>query len=121
VPSHEDELRRAPIAGVESSNGSVVVRLAGELDLYNAEQVKTALQEAAARRPERLVVDLAGVSFVDSTALAVLIDARRRLQGQAAFRLAAPGHEVRRALEISGLDRHLPVHASVDDALRSTI
>jgi anti-sigma B factor antagonist len=102
---------------VEESNGRVIVRLAGEIDLYNADVVRKTLVESAERRPERLVIDLAEVSFIDSTALGVLIEARTRLPNQRAFLLAAPALETKRALEISGLDRHFEIHETVDAAL----
>jgi anti-sigma B factor antagonist len=67
------------------------------------------------------VVDLAEVEFIDSTALGVLIEARSRFANRKAFVLAAPGLETRRALEISGLDRHFSVHDTVDDALEAQV
>jgi len=67
-----------------------------------------------------LVVDLAEVTFVDSTALGVLIEARSRMEDRSRFRLAAPGLETRRALEVSGLDRHFVVHETVAGALDPT-
>ena len=88
----------------------------GELDLYNADDVRAALNQAIDASPERIVVDMAEVDFVDSTALGVLIEARSKL-GRAGLVLAAPQLETRRTLQVSGLDRHLPVHDSVDDAL----
>lgn len=109
-------LREPPVRGVESVNGSVVVHLAGELDLYNAEEVRGALAEAIASSPERVVVDMAAVEFVDSTALGVLIEARAKLGGSG-LALAAPQLDTRRTLQVSGLDRHLPVHDTVADAL----
>jgi anti-anti-sigma factor len=109
-------LREPPVRGVEQQNGSVVVRLAGELDLYNADDIRVALRQAIDSGPERIVVDMAEVEFVDSTALGVLIEARAKL-GRPGLVLAAPQLETRRTLQVSGLDRHLPVHDSVDDAL----
>jgi anti-sigma B factor antagonist len=64
-----------------------------------------------------VIVDLGAVEFVDSTALGVLIEARTRLANRRAFLLAAPQLETRRALEISGLDRHFSVHETVPAAL----
>jgi anti-anti-sigma factor len=117
---NEDELRRLreqPVLGVDEVDGAIVVRLGGELDLYNAEQVRAALAGAIAREPARLVIDVTQVEFLDSTALSVLVEARRKLSaGQ--LRLAGPPPDTRRALEVSGLDRHLNVHDTVDDALR---
>jgi len=111
----------APVAGVEKRDEAVIVHLAGELDLYNAHAVRETLFELAAGSPERLVVDLSGVEFVDSTALGVLIEARSRLPNRRGFLLVSPGVETRRALEISGLDRHFGVHESLDEALAATV
>lgn len=113
-------LREHPVLEVVEQNGAVVVRLAGELDLYNAEVVREVLSDAAGREPERIVVDLAEVSFLDSTALGVLIEARGQLADRRRFLLAAPGFEARRTLEVSGLDRHFALHETVDGALAAT-
>jgi anti-sigma B factor antagonist len=114
-------LREPPVAGVERNGEAVVVRLAGELDLYNAHEVRVALLQEAARGPERLVVDLSEVRFIDSTALGVLIEARTKLPNRRAFLLAAPAVETRRALEISGLDRHFGVHDTLEEALGASV
>ena len=111
--------REAAVTGVDSRDGAVVVTLAGELDLYNAEEVRRALLEACGLEPEVLVVDLGEVTFIDSTALGVLIEARSRLADRQGFRLAAPGLETRRALEVSGLNRHFLVHDTVPEALEA--
>jgi anti-anti-sigma factor len=116
-----DQLREPPVSAVESLDGAIVVRLAGELDLYNAHEVRDALASAAEKRPERIVVDLANVEFIDSTALGVLIEARTKLENRRAFLLASPGIETRRALEISGLARHFGIHESVDEAVAASI
>lgn len=117
----ETKLNDDPVGGIERRNGAVVVHLVGELDLYNAPEVRRALLELCAEAPERLVVDLAEVDFVDSTALGVLIEARTKLANRSSFMLAAPGLETHRALQISGLDRHLSVHETVDDALDTPV
>jgi anti-sigma B factor antagonist len=114
-----EPLREPPVRGVEEHNGAAVVRLRGELDLYNADDVRSALTAAIAGGAGRIVVDMADVDFVDSTALGVLIEARTKL-GYDGVLLAAPQLETRRTLEVSGLDRHLPVHDSVDGALASS-
>jgi anti-sigma B factor antagonist len=113
--------RDSPVTHVERTERGVVVALAGELDLYNAEDVRAALLECCSGEPERLVVDLAEVSFIDSTALGVLIEARSRLANHRALVLAAPGLETRRALEVSGLDRHFTVRDSTAEALAAEV
>ncbi|HVU79513.1 MAG TPA: STAS domain-containing protein [Gaiellaceae bacterium] len=109
-------LREPPVRGMEQVNGSFVVHLGGELDLYNAEEVRGALAQAIEASPQRIVVDMENVEFVDSTALGVLIEARSKL-GRDGLALAAPRLDTRRTLEVSGLDRHLPVHDTVAEAL----
>ena len=109
-------LREPAVRRVEQRDGAVVVALAGELDLYNAEEVRVALAAVIDGGAQRVVVDLGEVAFVDSTALGVLVEARSRL-GADRLRLAAPQPETRRTLQVSGLDRHLSVHDSVGDAL----
>jgi anti-sigma B factor antagonist len=83
--------------------------------------VREALISACEESPDRLVVELSGVNFIDSTALGVLIEARTRMDNRRGFLLAAPGLETRRALEISGLDKHFTVHESLDDALAASL
>ena len=111
-------LREPPVRAVEMVDGAVVLTLAGELDLYNADEVRDALADALAGSPARIVVDMSDVDFVDSTALGVLIEARSKL-GRSELLLAGPQLETRRTLQVSGLDRHLPVHDSVAAALAS--
>jgi anti-anti-sigma factor len=114
-------LREQPVIAAEQQGDAWVVRLGGELDLYNAEKIREALLELAGRSPERLVLDLREVEFIDSTALGALIEARASMPNRRGLLLAQPNIETRRALQVSGLDRHLPVHDSVDDALAATL
>jgi anti-sigma B factor antagonist len=119
--SDADGLRKEPVLAVEKQGDACVVKLGGELDLYNAPQVREALTDACVDSSQRVVVDLSEVDFIDSTALGVLIEARTHLANRQAFLLAAPGLETRRALEISGLDRHFGVHTSVSEALLAKV
>jgi anti-sigma B factor antagonist len=117
----ETKLNEHPVAGIDRSDGAIVIHLVGELDLYNAPEIRSALLEVCEEQPGRLIIDLAEVDFVDSTALGVLIEARARLANRQSFLLAAPGRETHRALTISGLDRHLAVHDTVESALVAQI
>jgi anti-sigma B factor antagonist len=113
--------RDEPVVEVSKNGDAIVVRLAGELDLFNAAAVRRALLDAVDAASGRVVVDLAEVEFMDSTALATLVEARARLRERKRFLLAAPALEARRALEVSGLDRHFPVHATVEEALAAEV
>src|SRR6187455_2128489 len=121
VTTEERSLNEHPVAGIEHRAGAAIIHLVGELDLYNAPEVRAALLELCSEQPERLIVDLGDVDFVDSTALGVLIEARTKLEDRTTFLLAAPGLETHRALSISGLDQHLAVHDTVEAALAAKL
>jgi anti-sigma B factor antagonist len=114
-------LHEPPVGEVREVDGALVVRLRGELDLYNAHLVRQTLQKAAADEPTRLVLDLSAVEFIDSTGLGVLIEARTMLADRDTFLLVSPGLEARRALAISGLDRLFAVHDTLEGALAAEI
>lgn len=116
-----EQLSKPPVTAIERGEAATIVRLAGELDLYNAAELRTALLEVCAEGPKRLVADLGSVAFVDSTALGVLIEARGHMSDPTAFLLAAPGIETLRALQISGIDRLLRVHPTVEAALAAPL
>jgi anti-sigma B factor antagonist len=80
--------------------------LVGEIDSYTA----PALAERLANEPKVLVVDLAGVTFIDSSGLRILVEAHQaRIDSDASFTLRSPSAAVQRLLEISGLSSHLDV------------
>lgn len=57
---------------------AAIVTVAGEFDIRSADDVAAAAREAERREPSRLVLDLTGVSFMDSVAVAVLVGIRER-------------------------------------------
>lgn len=100
-------------------DGHVIVALRGELDIADAVSVAVALAVIAAREPE-IIVDLAGLEFIDSSGVAAL--ARGRTQARHAggdLRLAAAQQQVLRVLTLTRLIEVFPVHASVDEAVGS--
>jgi anti-sigma B factor antagonist len=92
-----------------------IVRVTGELDLYTAPELERAL-ELDGHANERVVVDLSECRFIDSTALGILVGAHRR-NGGSALLVVTSGVEALRAFEVSGLERHLTLHPSLESAL----
>ncbi len=91
---------------VSELDGETVVRAAGELDVNTAPELREQLARLISEDTRRIVVDLADVSFVDSTALSVLVSALKRLrQADGDLELASPNPSVRRVFEITGLTR----------------
>ena len=94
------------------------VAISGEFDLALCVKVAFDLNAALRSRAQAIVIDLDAVSFVDSSGIALLLNAFRRLD-QAGRRLAiaCPIGSPRRAFELTGLDRQLPIYDNRGDAL----
>lgn len=95
-----------------------VVRPVGRLDMLAAAEVRQRLVETVQGGQPRLVVDLAGVTFIDSSGLGALIaglKAARQAGGD--LRLAQPNDQARLVLELTTLDRVLRPYGAVEEAL----
>ena len=95
-----------------------VVAIRGELDFVLCIKVAPDLNAALQSPARAVVIDLQAVSLVDSSGVALLLNAFRRLD-RAGRRLAiaCPMGLQRRAFEVTGLDRQLPMYESRADAL----
>jgi anti-sigma B factor antagonist len=101
-------------------DGHVVVALRGELDMADAADVAAALTVVIAREPE-IIIDLAGLEFIDSSGVAALARGRKlALLAGGQLLLASPQPRVLRMLTLTRLIDVLPVHASVDEAAGRT-
>jgi len=90
------------------SPGITTIGVAGELDVYTAEDLRSALKAALelGRDVSTLRVELRRVTFVDSVGLAVLVGALRQAQEAGIkLELESPSGAVQRLLELSGLAR----------------
>src|SRR5919109_5024628 len=101
-----DSVRQVELnVSTSSQGGHAVVTASGELDLYTAPQLQTALAALLREHVDRVVVDLSGIEFCDSTGMNVLLSAMKRLKERGGtLELAAPRPAVRRILEVTGLD-----------------
>jgi anti-sigma B factor antagonist len=87
------------------TNDRHVVAASGELDMSSAPDLKAAIRAATERGATTLVVDLGDVTFIDSTAIGVLLAARERLrQSGGALELVCAEPNVLRVLEIVGME-----------------
>ena len=96
--------------------GGVVVTPVGELDAYTAPELREQLHGLAGDESvDVLVIDLRRVTFLDSSALGVLVGALRRMRERdRRLRLVEPRPAVRRIFEITLLDRAFTFVADVD-------
>ncbi len=98
------------VVAISDDTGRSVVEVTGEIDMTTADILSGYLDKAIDGGDGGVVVDLAGVSFLDSTGIAVLTRAWRRLEGtDRVLSLRHTLDNVRRALEICGLDRVIPI------------
>jgi anti-sigma B factor antagonist len=104
---------------IDRESDAVVMTLEGELDAYSAPALTESLASSDLDELGRLVADLGRVSFMDSTALGVLVRAVREVVEQGGHaRVVLPDTMARRIFEITTLDRVLPVAPSRAEALR---
>lgn len=101
--------------------GIVVARAAGEVDIATSGLLRDGLLRVITDEEHRgLVVNLASVTFMDSTGVGVLVGVWRRVQaGRSALAVAEPSPQVRRTLDTAGLDKILPVYDSEQEALQA--
>jgi anti-sigma B factor antagonist len=95
---------------VEQDGNELVVRASGELDIASAKLLADELRTAVDSEASVIVLDLKGVSFIDSTGLRALVlaGAHSRSQSDRLGMLCGSG-PVQKALKVSGLERSLPL------------
>ena len=104
----------------ESRGDVLLARVMGEVDLSNVSSVKERLVEAVPNTATALVLDLSSIDYLDSSGVRLIFELADRLasRGQK-LRLVAPDDSiVNRVLVLTEVQRVVPLHASVDAALR---
>jgi anti-sigma B factor antagonist len=95
---------------ITESGSDRTVRLEGTCDLATAPDLRTALQPLVPPEVQDLIVDVSALEFIDSTGLGVILGAMRRLrEGGGHLRIAGASGTVRRVLEITDLDKVIPL------------
>ena len=98
-----------------------VVEVRGEVDVFTAPKLRERIIELVERGRRNVIVDLAGVTFMDSTGLGILVGCLKRIKEQGgSLALAGPQRPVMRVLTITGLARVFPIHETVAQATSST-
>jgi anti-sigma B factor antagonist len=103
---------------VRNRDGSTVVAARGEVDVATAPALRDGLDEALDHDIGTVVVDLTGVTFIDSTGLGVLIGARRRcMEAGRELRVVVVEPRILKVFEITGLTELFTIHPSLEPAL----
>ncbi|MFF7334791.1 anti-sigma factor antagonist [Streptomyces sp. NPDC008150] len=100
------------------SDGIVVLALVGEIDYDSGDLLRHALRGAEVRTPPRVVIDLRGVTFMDSSGINILIAAYRELTYLGGWlRMAALAPAIERTVQLVGVDSVIDCYPTLAEAL----
>ncbi len=109
----------APFKVSAESNSAIhTVSVAGELDQSTAPELRSALSSAVGEAHNGVLVDLSDCNFIDSTGLSLLVEMKRRLtEDDRRFGVCCPDADVRRLLELTGIDKAVGLFDTRDEAV----
>lgn len=111
---------RATVA--EIGQEIALVSVSGELDLYVERQLRDALAAADKLGTPTVVIDLSGLSFMDSTACGIIVgEATRRRREGSQLVLVSNRNRASRVLEVAGIDRLIPIHPTLHAAFKELL
>lgn len=125
MPATQDEMGVSPPSfelSREVLDGICLISVRGELDLHTAPKLEEMLTSTTASGFRAVVVDLAKCEFIDSTGIAVIVNAWHEFASRSehpgdGFVLCSPIQQVRRVLDITGLPATIATHESRQDAI----
>jgi len=111
----------AAVVESEPHGDHVVVRISGELDVFNAESATKEIEQAIPTESHGAAVDLTAVDFLDSTAIRKLFGLTTRLaeRRQRLVIVTPDGSTVHRTLQLVDFSRATPIHETLDEALEA--
>lgn len=104
----------------ELEHGVRTISVRGELDLSTAPDLEGPLEQALSGDEGSVLIDLSQCEFIDSTGIALIVRAWQRLdsgENGRALGICSQNDQVRRVLEITGLELSIPVHLTREEAL----
>ena len=105
---------------LRTEQDTAVIALEGEVDIYSAPQFKEALLAGIEDGATTVIVDLGRVTFIDSTALGVLVSGAKRVRPKnGRLDIVCTDENITRIFEITGLDRIFGIYRTRDEALRA--
>lgn len=106
---------------VTERDGCAVLAVAGEVDVATVPRLREQLHGLVAQGSNRIIVDLDGVDFLDSTGLGVLVGALKRVRSNdGELSLVCTQPRIRKVFEVTGLTKVFSLFDSVDDAVAGT-
>ena len=94
-----------------------VISVIGEIDVYTAPTLRERLNELVADGEYHLIVDMAGVDFLDSTGLGVLVGGLKRARShEGSLQLVCDQEKILKVFRITGLAKVFVIHETTDAA-----
>ncbi len=110
------------ISSAHLADDAYILSIAGEVDLFTAPQLEEELSELTAAGARRIVVDLAGAAFIDSTVLGVLLKTLTRLDARGGdLVLVSSDRRILKVFEITGLVRAFRIEPTLTAAVAAVI
>ncbi|MGH3329558.1 MAG: STAS domain-containing protein [Streptomycetales bacterium] len=105
------------ISVAQEADGCAVIAVSGEVDLGNADKLRSCLRDVEQRGHRTVVVDMSGVTFCDSSCLSALVAAHRAVRSlDGSLRLAALQPSVLKVFRIAGLIKVFDIYDTVQQA-----
>lgn len=113
---------KPPILNVTRDSDTAVVALAGDIDVRQAEEVKASLLDVCRSTPRRLVVNLAEVSYIDSSGIGALVEVFRAVLGyRGQMVLCCLNQQVYKVFEITRLTSIFKIYATQEEAIQQPL
>ncbi|HKA66857.1 MAG TPA: STAS domain-containing protein [Solirubrobacterales bacterium] len=110
-------------SAADLEGGIRVIEVRGELDLSTAPELARPLEDAVSTPEASVLIDLTECEFIDSTGIAIIVRAWQKLdggangEGRGRLVICSDNDQVRRILDITGLELSIPIHGTRDEAL----
>lgn len=102
---------------VEEKNGFSVVKVEGEVDLFNSQDLKSDVENLINSGKVKLILDMTKVSYIDSSGLGILVGINKRARMRGGFlRLAALPPDIKHLFEMTKLDKIFDIYPTVERA-----
>jgi len=106
------------ISTEQLGEGTYVIALSGEVDLYTAPEFKQQLLEVIGNGAKNVIVDFSSTTFIDSTTLGVLVGGVKRLRpNDGQLSLVCSDRNITKIFEITGLDRVFTIYPTRTEAV----
>jgi anti-sigma B factor antagonist len=106
------------ISTEQLGEGTYVIALSGEVDLYTAPEFKQQLLEVIGNGAKNVIVDFSSTTFIDSTTLGVLVGGVKRLRpNDGQLSLVCSDRNITKIFEITGLDRVFTIYPTREEAV----